>query len=56
MNRRRDRDNVFWTCVKRQVALCLNAKGASERLRRRLRRRKGDIGGDKERKRCHLLS
>ncbi len=46
----------FLTCVKRLVALCLNARGASEKQRRRLRWRKGHRGGDKERKRCHLLS
>lgn len=43
----------FWTCVKRLVALCLNAEGVSEKQLRRLRWREEKI---KERERCHLLS
>ena len=43
--------HIDWTCVKRLVARCLNAMGTKQKPRRRLRWRKGDRAGDKERKR-----
>lgn len=50
------RQMLFWTCVRRLVAMCLNTRGACKKPKRRWRWRKKDREGDKEGKRCHLLS